>query len=1550
MKKLGLTLFATLSIFMAKAQIVNVCGTDTIVLQVENYQNGIIEWQEATDTINWVNIPEVSGETYKFYPTQTKYYRAVVKTTDCSPLYSAVSLVQLSPVAYAGADRVIGNTSATLLGNEVSGSIGEWTILSGNGALLDNPTNPMALLTGINNEEYSLLWTLTNACGQSSDTVVISFNEIVAMNNFIVVDITDSIYSDSTEIAQGIYRIKFSDPTIAPLDSALLIGMRDDISFLRIVNAFAIQDSIYTFSTTQGTFQDLFESGVLNMGDAINQALTLEPSDLKNELSFPTRQTLEENSDNYGIKLLYVKTINGESFKETKTITNSTDQSGMTLYIDDATLFRSPGDNVSLSIKNAYVKIKPRFVLDYGFSFPATLTNLRLGVDNAEFEYNFSIDLLSKKAVDWSDNKTLLKLTKHIIFMAGLIPVDVVAKFEINATCELNMAAAIELEETKNYKINLTALVEGDDAKNLKLNYKRPVLTSTNKTNFIIQGELTSEFKIGPEISFLAYGIVGPFLNLPAKINMAVCANSNLNWEANASLGFEGTLGASADIVIPKTWVAPEMRLNLFHFEKSLFNNAFTKHIKMPYKLELMSGNNQNGIEGEKLSKPISLKAVSNLGLGIPLVPVRFYLESNNGSVTQNVLFTNGQGIVNTDWVLGSNPKNKLKVSVLDCDNNNIENSPIYIYANSTTQVYDCSNNNLSINLKTSQGNRYPSVSGGSPPYSYSKTGIDYSSIVPLFNISVPGNFIVYARDNNQCIKTKSFKIEPIDPCASSYLWIDVLVQPNILNLTGKNGTSPYEFSIDNTANYSTTNTYYQLATGKHLVYMKDANGCLASTEIAIANVPNDASIRSSFPSEGATSVPVTGFTFQWIAGNYAPNQVYDLYLKKDSDAYDLIAFNLNTTSYIYNTALANSSNFTWKLVVKGSNGVVIDFNEFTFSTASGIATTPTIPVIIAPANSAESVEIPITFKWTAQSGDFKYDLYLDETNASRLLANNLSDAEYTINNLGSGKAYYWKVKIKSTLTGESATSAVWSFTTQSSIANVTGTFTDARDGQTYTTIEIGNQIWMAENLNYQTTNSWWYENSSTNGDVYGRLYTWDDALTASPSGWHLPSDEEWKTLEMALGMSQSEADTEGYRGTDEGSKLKSTSKWYNNDYASNTSGFTALPGGYHQSSSGNFSSIVFDGNWWSSSEFSGSNAWSRYLSVGSAKVYRSNNDKTHGFSVRCVKEFVETLPTITTTDISEITETTAVSGGNVTGDGNADITARGVCWNNEGSPTIADSKTTDGSGIGLYESSLTGLAANTTYYVRAYATNNSGTAFGNEISFTTSSESGTTGTFTDPRDSQTYTTIEIGGQTWMAENLKYLPTVAGPGTESYTEPYYYVYGYYGTDVATAKATENYTSYGVLYNWPAAMNSAASSTSNPSGVQGACPSGWHLPSDSEWTQLSDYLINNGFGYEGSGDDISKSMAATSGWNISSYPGDIGYDQATNNSSGFTALPGGLRSNNGSFDSLGRSGIWWSSSEGSSSSAWYRYLTYSRGYVHRYYERKESGFSVRCLKD
>jgi uncharacterized protein (TIGR02145 family) len=152
------------------------------------------------------------------------------------------------------------------------------------------------------------------------------------------------------------------------------------------------------------------------------------------------------------------------------------------------------------------------------------------------------------------------------------------------------------------------------------------------------------------------------------------------------------------------------------------------------------------------------------------------------------------------------------------------------------------------------------------------------------------------------------------------------------------------------------------------------------------------------------------------------------------------------------------------------------------------------------------------------------------------------------------------------------------------------------------------------------------------------------------------------------------------------------------------------------------------------------------------------------------------------------------------------------------------------------------------------------------------------------------------------------------------------------------------------------MNGATSTANNPSGIQGVCPTGWHLPSDAEWTQMENYLANNGHNYDGTtgggGAKIAKSLASTSGWNSLSTTGVIGNTDypAYRNKSGFTALPGGYRYDDGTFDDIGYGGYWWSATEFNATNAWYRYLYYSIIEVNSYDINKEDGFSVRCVRD
>jgi uncharacterized protein (TIGR02145 family) len=206
-----------------------------------------------------------------------------------------------------------------------------------------------------------------------------------------------------------------------------------------------------------------------------------------------------------------------------------------------------------------------------------------------------------------------------------------------------------------------------------------------------------------------------------------------------------------------------------------------------------------------------------------------------------------------------------------------------------------------------------------------------------------------------------------------------------------------------------------------------------------------------------------------------------------------------------------------------------------------------------------------------------------------------------------------------------------------------TGTLTDY-DGNTYNWVGIGTQVWMAENLKVthypngseiplvtdktawgnlgdnNTDDAYCYYDNNSDSE-YGALYTYAAAKDACPTGWHLPSDAEWKTLEIYLGMSQSDADYTGWRGTIEGIKLKATSGWNSDGNGTDDYGFSALPGGRRGDYDGTFDRAGSYGRWWSSTEFSSSDAYGRSLLYYASDVDRSNGYKSRGFSVRCLRD-----------------------------------------------------------------------------------------------------------------------------------------------------------------------------------------------------------------------------------------------------------------------------------------------------------------------------------------
>jgi uncharacterized protein (TIGR02145 family) len=319
-------------------------------------------------------------------------------------------------------------------------------------------------------------------------------------------------------------------------------------------------------------------------------------------------------------------------------------------------------------------------------------------------------------------------------------------------------------------------------------------------------------------------------------------------------------------------------------------------------------------------------------------------------------------------------------------------------------------------------------------------------------------------------------------------------------------------------------------------------------------------------------------------------------------------------------------------------------------------------------------------------------------------------------------------------------------------------------------------------------------------------------------------------------------------------------------------------------------------------------------------------------------------LPTITTTALSSITTTTAVSGGSISSDGGALITAKGVCWSTGSSPSIAlSTKTINGGGTGTFSSTISGLLTNSTYYIRAYATNSVGTAYGNQYSLTTAIN--VPGPNVTDIDGNVYQSVSNCNQTWTKTNLnvsKYRDGYIIPQITNQTDWNNLTTGawcYYDNDPV------NGAIYGKLYNWYAVAGIYdAASLANPSLRKQFSPSGWHVPSQTEFLNLSICFGGNTI----SGDKVKE--AGTTHW---------ANPTGATNISGFTALPGGFRSGQGGvYNIINFGGRWWCSEESAPTHALFvnlstlhlvnntSYFSPGTGEV----SHKGYGYSVRLVKD
>ena len=423
-----------------------------------------------------------------------------------------------------------------------------------------------------------------------------------------------------------------------------------------------------------------------------------------------------------------------------------------------------------------------------------------------------------------------------------------------------------------------------------------------------------------------------------------------------------------------------------------------------------------------------------------------------------------------------------------------------------------------------------------------------------------------------------------------------------------------------------------------------------------------------------------------------------------------------------------------------------------------------------------------------------------------------------------------------------------------------------------------------------RTPNTPWITSISEYSDWVGAN---DPCTIELGAGWRIPTSTEW---------------------TNVGGNLTDMNGPYGSALKLHAAGFLHSDGLWFFYDAGSLASRGSNGYNWSSTLDDATDGWS--LDFYNGSCYMSNSGKANGYSIRCVKNL---LPTLTTTTVTAITSNTATSGGNVTDDGGNDITVRGVCWGTATGPIASGSHTPETGTTGEFTSNLTGLNASTLYYVRSYATTSAGTSYGDEVSFTTSVFVCGSSTISDI-DNNTYNTVLIDTQCWLKENLKVNKNPAG--TAIWRRCY--------NDISS-----NCDTYGGLYPWSVMMNGEPASSANPSGVQGICPTGWHIPSDAEWTQLTTFL---------GGSTVAGGKMKETGFTHWNSP-----NTGATNISGFTGLPGGVYwSDISQYAWLGQQGGFWSTTQEGLSDIWYRSLSDTYAGVTRWYGKQIYSRSVRCV--
>lgn len=817
-------LFAAQAVSAQK--MVHICGTEPVTLRTGNYQYGTIQWERSEDNINWESIPGAKDTTYTFTPERNMYYRAANHFSMCPPEHSETAHVTMPPKAHAGIDRIVPGNSVSLMANTILGAEGSWRILEGTVGSLSDINDPYAIFQGADSL-YFLTWTLTNQCGSSTDTMQIQFRENRYIKQLAIVDDTDQIISDSLQMEGGLYIIRFSDPAPEITDSTILVGITHG-GFLRKVESFTMENGTYTIHTSQASLEDVVIEGAIDLGAAfdIDTIITTEKNHRHYQRlpSMPTRKEL--TTDPRFKKGQYVYFI-----------------SESPVYVHPGVVFEKRGkdDDRRLEVNfnsvlleqygfklelNGYFKLTPNFVSDLDFE-RLNLQYFKLGMSNAIAERNIELKVSATLAELMSLKKefTLFKFEKDIIFIVGGFPIWVTAGVSFKGEASAKIDASMELSQGFTKTTHFNAYVEYAD-NNWGQDFSESSTTATNSA-LQLTGGLEQHFEIGPSISVTVFRVVGPYADLRLEQDFDLCTDFNF-WQTNMTIGGSFTLGAKAKIA---SWTMIDVNRK--------WSQGFY-HYQFPHRLEIVSGNNQTYFQGYPLDQPVKVRVRSNRNLTLPFARVRFEPISG-GSVSQGMVTATTGGYAETTWTPGGLEESSLRVVATDCKGNHLSTSPLLFKAYASTSPIECLESSLAVSVVETGNTISPQAHLGVPPYTYSTDDVNYSSQIPVVTPVMGETTLFYVKDDQECVASGSWS-EQSDACRYTDLSLDLQSAGSTIAASAKGGTPTYTFSLNELiGDYSQNHIFVNVPVGRHVIYVKDAMGCIRarSTEIFQEQHPN---------------------------------------------------------------------------------------------------------------------------------------------------------------------------------------------------------------------------------------------------------------------------------------------------------------------------------------------------------------------------------------------------------------------------------------------------------------------------------------------------------------------------------------------------------------------------------------------------------------------------------------------------------------------------------------------------------------------------------------